>query len=119
MDNVWNPTLTVCGADGLPLCAKAGNVLRPSTKLTLSIRLPPNVTAEEAETGIRNLIEETPAPYNATVKLTNVSSKAGWMSNEFKPWLKSAFSQATTHYHNEVSEQYSALGGSIPFVNYL
>jgi hypothetical protein len=47
--NSWNPALTVCGADGLPPCAIAGNVLRPSTKLTVSIRLPPNVTGPEAE----------------------------------------------------------------------
>ena len=41
----WEPTLTVIGADGLPSVRDAGNVLRPSTTLALSFRLPPTVDA--------------------------------------------------------------------------
>src|SRR5579875_4155390 len=38
--NTWRPTLSVTGAAGLPEPAQAGNVLRTSTSLTLSFRLP-------------------------------------------------------------------------------
>ena len=37
----WRPTLSYVGADGFPPTGRAGNVLRPSTSLALSMRLPP------------------------------------------------------------------------------
>ena len=40
MHNWWSPCLTVTGADGLPPTAQAGNVLRPMTRLKLSVRIP-------------------------------------------------------------------------------
>ncbi|RYZ63399.1 MAG: M20/M25/M40 family metallo-hydrolase, partial [Proteobacteria bacterium] len=47
----WSPTLSITGADGLPPIGSAGNVLRPSTRLKLSLRLPPGVdsTARTAD----------------------------------------------------------------------
>ena len=41
LSRTWNPTLSVIGADGFPPTNRAGNVLRPSTALKLSFRLPP------------------------------------------------------------------------------
>jgi acetylornithine deacetylase/succinyl-diaminopimelate desuccinylase-like protein len=41
------------------------------------------------------------------------------MANEFKPWLKEAFSIASEKFFDGKQEQYSAGGGSIPFVNWL
>jgi acetylornithine deacetylase/succinyl-diaminopimelate desuccinylase-like protein len=43
LNNTWRPTLSVTGADGLPSCQSAGNVLRPQTTLKLSFRLPPTM----------------------------------------------------------------------------
>lgn len=40
--------LSVVGADGLPETKIAGNVLRPSTTLKLSMRLPPTLDAKKA-----------------------------------------------------------------------
>ena len=42
----WGAALEVIGADGLPTPREGGNVLRPSTTLKLSLRLPPDVDAE-------------------------------------------------------------------------
>jgi len=42
----WRPALSVVGANGLPPSENAGNVLRPYTKLQLSIRIPPMVDPE-------------------------------------------------------------------------
>ena len=44
----WGAALEVTGADGLPKPRDGGNVLRPSTTLKLSLRLPPDVDAQAA-----------------------------------------------------------------------
>ena len=44
----WGAALEVTGADGLPKPQDGGNVLRPSTTLKLSLRLPPDVDAQVA-----------------------------------------------------------------------
>ena len=43
LNNSWRPTLSVIGASGFPEPANAGNVLRDSTTLALSLRLPPRM----------------------------------------------------------------------------
>ncbi len=50
----WEPTLTVIGADGLPPVHDAGNVLRPSTTLALSFRLPLTPPSHPAERRLRS-----------------------------------------------------------------
>ena len=44
----WGAALEVTGADGLPKPRDGGNVLRPSTTLKFSLRLPPDVDAQVA-----------------------------------------------------------------------
>ncbi|MGH1506547.1 MAG: peptidase dimerization domain-containing protein, partial [Acidimicrobiales bacterium] len=46
LDKTWRPSLSVIGADGLPPTATAGNVLRPTTCLALSLRIPPGADPE-------------------------------------------------------------------------
>ena len=53
INTTWNASLTVLGQEGLPDGKVAGNVLRPFTSLTVSIRLPPNVSGEQAEKNLR------------------------------------------------------------------
>jgi acetylornithine deacetylase/succinyl-diaminopimelate desuccinylase-like protein len=45
LNNTWRANLSITGAGGLPDYNKAGNVVRPSTSLRLSMRLPPNMDA--------------------------------------------------------------------------
>lgn len=45
---IWRPTLVVTGVDYIPPVALAGNVLRPETKVKLSIRLPPTLKDKQA-----------------------------------------------------------------------
>ena len=92
-NNTWNPTLTVIAADGLPSCQLAGNVLRPYTKLTVSIRLPPNLSGSEAEEAVKSKM--TPAPYDATVSVPSIVGKSGWMARPFSDWAKQAFALAS------------------------
>jgi hypothetical protein len=41
--NTWEANLAVTGADGLPPINMAGNVVRPSTSVRLSMRLGPQM----------------------------------------------------------------------------
>jgi len=41
--NQWGANLSVTGADGLPPINMAGNAVRPSTGVRLSMRLPPTM----------------------------------------------------------------------------
>ena len=49
----WRPTVSYVGVDGIPPTGRAGNVLRPSTSLQLSVRLPPTCDHEAALGGDR------------------------------------------------------------------
>ena len=40
LNRSWRPSLSYIGVDGLPNIESAGNVLRPSTSIKLSMRLP-------------------------------------------------------------------------------
>ena len=109
----WYPTLSIVGAQGLPDSSIAGNVLRPSTTLTLSLRLPPScdpVAAEQAV--VRTLTSNVPS--NARVSVTAVAA-SGWVTPELTPWLRTALEEGSTlAFGNEVA--YAGEGGSIPFL---
>lgn len=62
----WKAQLEIVGAGGLPAAATAGNVLRPSTTLKLSMRLGPCKDSKEAEATLLSLLTKDP-PYNAKV----------------------------------------------------
>ena len=61
LNRTWRPMLAVTGAEGLPLPANAGNVLRPKTALALSLRLPPTVKAERGRVAAEDAAREGPA----------------------------------------------------------
>lgn len=48
INRLWEPQLTIIGADGLPPTNKSGNVLRPNTDLKVSIRTPPSLDTKKA-----------------------------------------------------------------------
>ena len=64
LNRTWRPALSMIGADGLPAIADAGNVLRPSTSLKLSLRLPPTVDGHAATQAMKALLEADP-PHGA------------------------------------------------------
>jgi hypothetical protein len=68
LNRSWRAALTVTGADGFPPIKTAGNVLRPSTTLKLSLRVPPRVNAKEAAVALKQLLDAD-APYGAGVKV--------------------------------------------------
>lgn len=48
INRLWEPQMTIIGADGLPPTSKAGNVIRASTTLSVSIRTPPTLDTKKA-----------------------------------------------------------------------
>lgn len=113
----WRPTLSVTGADGLPLPDDAGNVLRPFTSLVLSFRLPPTASSSDALEAVRERLT-TDVPYNATVELSRVEAADGWNAPTLAPWLSAALDDAGKEVFGAPWRTVS-LGGSIPFMGLL
>jgi acetylornithine deacetylase/succinyl-diaminopimelate desuccinylase-like protein len=117
LNNTWRPTLSVIGADGLPVPATAGNVLRTSTTLTLSFRLPPTADAAAARAAIVHALT-TDVPYGAQVEVTDAKAEDGWDVPAPAPWLEAALTQSG---QQVMGETYGSIGigGSVPFMGLL
>ncbi|MCU1499333.1 MAG: peptidase family protein [Acidimicrobiales bacterium] len=113
----WEPTLTVIGADGLPSVQAAGNVLRPSTKLALSFRLPPDVDAATAGAAVVSVLAADRA-YGARVKVVVESAESGWDAPATAPWLARAMADASQAAFGQPARSLGE-GGSIPFMGML
>jgi acetylornithine deacetylase/succinyl-diaminopimelate desuccinylase-like protein len=113
----WAPALTVTGADGLAPTTKAGNVLRPSTALRLSMRLPPTCDAGAALDAITDALLADP-PYGASVRFDHVEKGDGWNAPAFAPWLREALDAASQRCFGAPACAYGE-GGSIPFMGML
>ena len=117
LNNTWRPCLAVVGASGLPNLNIAGNVLRPETKVRLSIRLPPIKNSNEAMTTILTKIKENP-PFNCSVIIENASALDGWKCPVQNDKLKEKISFVSKTYFNEDFCE-AGVGGSIPFMKML
>jgi acetylornithine deacetylase/succinyl-diaminopimelate desuccinylase-like protein len=114
LNRTWRPMLAVTGAEGLPLPANAGNVLRPKTALALSLRLPPTVKADTAASNLKTLLEKDP-PYGAKVSFVYGQAATGWHAPITAPWLDKALAEASRkHYGKDVMSM--GEGGTIPFM---
>lgn len=117
LNTSWRPTLSVIGADGFPKPAEAGNVLRTSSTLALSFRLPPTADAEAAGDAVARTLT-TEVPYHAQIELTGIEHADGWNAPDLAPWL----AQALEHVSDSVFGtpwRSIGLGGSIPFMGLL
>ena len=110
----WMPALSVVGADGLPPSSNAGNVLRPYSKLQLSIRIPPLVNPKKAQSVIKNLLTNNP-PYGSKISLHFEEPAAGWSAPETAPWLAKAMNSASKEFFNAPACSIGE-GGTIPFM---
>jgi acetylornithine deacetylase/succinyl-diaminopimelate desuccinylase-like protein len=114
LNRTWRPGLAITGADGWPPLGSAGNVLRPFTKLKLSIRIPPGVDAKLAAAAVKRTLERDP-PYGAQVSFSGVGSNAGWDAPELAPWLEHCL-DASSRRHFGKPAMYMGEGGTIPFM---
>jgi acetylornithine deacetylase/succinyl-diaminopimelate desuccinylase-like protein len=114
LNRTWRPMLAVTGADGLPVPANAGNVLRPKTSFVLSLRLPPTVKAESAARQLQAMLEAD-APYGAKVKFEYGQAATGWHAPPTARWLDTAL-ETTSIKNFGKSVMWMGEGGTIPFM---
>eukprot|EP00761_Pharyngomonas_kirbyi_P011985 gb/GECH01012011.1/.p1 GENE.gb/GECH01012011.1/~~gb/GECH01012011.1/.p1 ORF type:complete len:476 (+),score=113.21 gb/GECH01012011.1/:1-1428(+) len=117
LDRSWRPALSIVGADGLPPTSSAGNVLRPSTNLKLSLRLSPTCDPEKAAAIVKDKLERDP-PYNAKVSFDVVGHGAGWNAPSMSNWLEQAIVDSSKNYFG-ADACFMGEGGSIPFMGML
>jgi acetylornithine deacetylase/succinyl-diaminopimelate desuccinylase-like protein len=117
LNHTWRPTLSVVGADGLPPTSRAGNVLRPTTALQLSFRLPPTCDADAALAAIGRALTADP-PYGARVTFTGREAGPGWNAPPFAPWLEESLQRASQSTFGGPARAFGE-GGTIPFMGML
>jgi len=69
LNRCWKPVVSYVGIDGVPDTANAGNVLRPYTKMKISVRAPPTLDVKEAGEKLKAILEANP-PAGAKVECT-------------------------------------------------
>jgi acetylornithine deacetylase/succinyl-diaminopimelate desuccinylase-like protein len=117
LNNSWRPTLSVIGATGFPEPANAGNVLRDSSTLALSFRLPPTADSATALAAVETALT-TDVPYGAKVELAGLETADGWNAPVTAPWLAGALEKVSEHVFGAPWRSIG-LGGSIPFMGLL
>lgn len=117
LNRAWRPWLEITGADGLPPCERAGNVLRPSTSLYLSLRIPPTADPQAANDELTQLLTTDP-PYGATVSYRADKISTGWNAPPFASWLEDSLSQASQTAFGQPARTVGE-GGSISFMGML
>jgi acetylornithine deacetylase/succinyl-diaminopimelate desuccinylase-like protein len=117
LNRTWRPALSVTGMMGLPPVYSAGNVLRPNTKLKLSMRIPPTVNAREASQAMKKAFEQN-TPYNAKVSFDTDWGANGWNAPEQASWLTGLLEKQSMANFGK-SAAYLGEGGTIPFMNML
>lgn len=114
INHTWKPMLEITGADGLPPCERAGNVLRASTSLYLSLRLPPTRDAVEASEVLARVLTADP-PYGAHVSYRADKHSQGWNAPPFAPWLWESLQQGSKAMFGTPAYTFGE-GGTISFM---
>lgn len=102
--NTWEPTLSVLGADGLPSSAQASALIRPSTSLLLSFRIPPYVDAKTALAQAEEVLMHD-IPCSATVTIDDKRAESGFDVPALAPWLEAALDEASIKYFGNPCER--------------
>lgn len=117
LNRTWRPALAITGVDGLPPLGSAGNVLRPTTAVKVSLRLPPTLDGETAGKTLSRLLLDAP-PYGARVEFSLEKSSTGWNAPAMSPWLSTAIAEASEAFFGKPA-MYMGEGGTIPFMGML
>ena len=113
----WRPTVSYVGADGFPPTSRAGNVVRPSTALAVSMRLPPTADPEAVYAALERTLSAEP-PYGATVTISGKEVAAGWNAPPFAPWLAAGLDTVSNAAFGAPARTIGE-GGTIPFMGML
>jgi acetylornithine deacetylase/succinyl-diaminopimelate desuccinylase-like protein len=108
----WGAALEVTGAGGLPAPRDAGNVLRPSTTLNISLRLPPDVDAERACDALISALR-TDEGAHITIDVKGVAQ--GWIAPPLEAGVTATLTRVSTERFGR-APGFVGEGGSIPFL---
>ncbi|WP_091737672.1 M20 family metallopeptidase [Phenylobacterium immobile] len=117
LNRTWRPQLAVVGAGGLPDPVQAGNVLRPTTVLKLSLRLPPTADPQAAQAIIGETLTADP-PQGASVQWSGDQAGSGWNAPALAPWLEAAVQSASETAFGRPAMMMGE-GGTIPYMGML
>jgi acetylornithine deacetylase/succinyl-diaminopimelate desuccinylase-like protein len=117
LNRTWKPMLAYTGQDGLPDLLNGGNVLRASTSIKLSLRLPPSLDASDVDRKLKELLESDP-PYGAKVVFDPEKGGPGWNAPPTAPWLQQSVDEASLAFFGREAASFGE-GGSIPFMGML
>lgn len=115
LNNTWRANLSITGAAGLPDVSIAGNVVRQSTTVKLSMRLPPSADPAQAEAKMIQLLT-TNAPYGAKITCKGGHCGQGWCMKEMAPWMEASLKKAGKDFFDGMDTGTYGMGGSIPFL---
>src|SRR5205807_1987417 len=108
----WSAALEVTGADGLPATRDGGNVLRPSTTLKFSLRLPPDVDAQAA---CDALLAQISTDEGAHITIDMEPPAQGWIAAPLPDHLSATLTQVSEERFGRPPGLVGE-GGSIPFL---
>ena len=108
----WGAALEVTGADGLPKPRDGGNVLRPSTTLKFSLRLPPDVDAQAATDALVSAIR---SDEGAHITIDLEAAAQGWVAPPLGPGVAATLSAVSKERFGR-PPGFVGEGGSIPFL---
>jgi acetylornithine deacetylase/succinyl-diaminopimelate desuccinylase-like protein len=117
LNRSWRPFVELIGVDGVPAAQKAGNVLRPSTTLRLSLRIPPSADPDQCMARLAKTLTDKP-PHGAKVTFTGEQASAGWDAPPLAGWLEKACAKASQTFFKKDCV-YMGEGGTIPFMGML
>ena len=117
LNRTWRSQLEITGADGLPPCDRAGNVLRSSTSLYLSMRIPPTLDPVTASDDLNRILTERP-PHGARVTYRADKKSTGWDAPATAPWLAASLDAASRAAFGNPARAMGE-GGSISFMGML
>ncbi|NVJ65257.1 MAG: M20 family metallopeptidase [Gammaproteobacteria bacterium] len=110
----WRPALSYTGISGMPEIKDAGNVLRPTTSVKLSLRLPPTANSEKVTNKLSEILLQDP-PSNARVTFEADQSADGWNAPDVHQWLADSLEKGSQAVYNKPA-MYMGEGGTIPFM---
>jgi acetylornithine deacetylase/succinyl-diaminopimelate desuccinylase-like protein len=117
LNNVWRPNVAITGAEGLPPMSSAGNVVRKSTKIRISMRLSPIQDAKVMESKLREALTANP-PYGAKITIEGDHAGSGWCQKDLDEHLTSTLDTACHSYFGSPCASYG-MGFAIPFLKEL
>jgi acetylornithine deacetylase/succinyl-diaminopimelate desuccinylase-like protein len=117
LNRTWRPALAITGQAGLPDLVQAGNVLRPTTAVKVSLRTPPTLDVTSVEGKLKELFEKD-MPYGARVTFEPEKGGTGWETPKVAPWLEESIDRASKTYYGKDAVTFGE-GGSIPFMGML